>query len=66
MEFAVGMIVGSLISLTTLVLSVNHMISRDKKRPKPMHYDIEIKSRGKRSKGTLYLKERKDNFHVRA
>ena len=66
MEFAIGMIVGSLISLTTLLLSVNHMISKEKKRSNPLYYDIEIKSRGKRAKGTLYLKERRDKFRVRA
>ena len=66
MEFSIGMVAGSLISLITFFISINHMVSEEKKRNEPLEYDIEIKSKGKHVKGMIYLKKRRKRFNVRA
>lgn len=65
MDIAIGMIIGSSISIISILLTANHMISVDKDKNKPLHYDIEIKSSGKYVKGRLYLKKRRDKFYAK-
>ena len=68
MDIAIGMIIGSVISIFSIFLTMNHVVSSERKKIKesmsPQHYDIEIKSRGNNAKGTLYLKKRKNIFHA--
>ena len=68
MDIAIGMIIGSAISIISVFMTMNHIINSDKKKEKsslePCHYDIEIRSRGNNAKGTLYLKKRKDKFYA--
>lgn len=65
MDIAIGMVIGCAISMISIFLTMNHIISVDKRNNLPSHYDIEIKSSGRNVKGTLYLKKRKDKFHAR-
>lgn len=65
MDIAIGMIIGASISVISVFCTMNHIISNDKKNNTPSHYDIEIKAKGNYVKGTLYLKKRRDRFHVR-
>ena len=65
MDIAIGMIIGASISIISIFLTLNHIVSEDKKKNTPNHYDIEIKSSGRYVKGTIYLKRRKDKFHAR-
>ena len=62
MDIAIGLIAGCLITITSIILTVNHMIDQDKKKNLPGYYDIEINSRGKKIKGILYMKKRKNGI----
>ena len=64
MDIALGMIIGSAISIISVLLTMNHVISEEKKGNFPSHYDIEINSKGNQAKGTLYLKKRRDRFNA--
>ena len=64
MDIAIGMIIGCVICLISVFTTMNHIISQDKKRNLPSHYDIEMKSSGRYVKGTIYLKKRRDKFNV--
>jgi len=65
MDIALGMIIGSVISIISVLLTMNHVLSEEKKKDNPFHYDIEINSKGNQAKGTLYLKKRRDRFNAR-
>jgi len=64
MDIALGMMIGCFISIISIFFTMNHIISEDKKKNLPNHYDIEIKSKGNHIKGSLYLKKRRDRFHA--
>jgi len=64
MDIAIGMIVGCFVSLISVFFTMNHIISSDKRKNLPSHYDIQIKSKGNYTKGTLYLKKRRDRFNA--
>lgn len=64
MDIAIGMMIGCFITIISIFFTMNHIISEDKKKNLPNHYDIEIKSKGKHIKGSLYLKKRRDRFHA--
>lgn len=68
MDIAIGMIIGSLISIISIFATMNHVIDSDKKKNnksiEPSHYDIEMKSQGRYVKGTIYLKKRRDKFYA--
>lgn len=64
MDIAIGMIVGSLISIFSIFLTMNHIINQDRKKDLSSHFDIEMKSSGRYVKGTIYLKKRRDKFHA--
>ena len=64
MDIALGMIIGSVISIISILLTMNHVLSEEKKKEKPSHYDIEIKSKGNHVKGALYLKKRRGRFNA--
>jgi len=65
MDIAIGMIIGASISIISVFYTMNHIISSDKNKNLPSHYDIEIKAKGNYTKGTLYIKKRRDRFHAR-
>ena len=64
MDIALGMMIGCFITIVSIFFTMNHIISEDKKKNLPNHYDIEIKSKGNHIKGSLYLKKRRDRFHA--
>jgi len=64
MDIALGMMIGCFITIISIFFTMNHVISEDKKKNLPNHYDIEIKSKGNHIKGSLYLKKRRDRFHA--
>ena len=64
MDIAIGMIIGSAISIISILLTVNHSVSEEKRKDSSNHYDIEIKSRSNYVKGSLYLKKRRDRFRA--
>lgn len=64
MDIAIGMMIGCFITIISIFFTMNHIISEDKKKNLPNHYDIEIKSKGNHIKGSLYLKKRRDRFHA--
>jgi len=64
MDIALGMMIGCFITIVSIFFTMNHIISEDKKKNLPNHYNIEIKSKGNHIKGTLYLKKRRDRFHA--
>jgi len=64
MDIALGMMIGCFITIISIFFTMNHIISEDKKKNLPNHYDIEIKSKGNHIKGSLYLKKRRDRFHA--
>ena len=64
MDIALGMIVGCFISIISIFFTMNHIISTDKRKNLPSHYDIEIKSKGNHVKGALFLRKRRDRFNA--
>ena len=64
MDIALGMMIGAFISIISIFFTMNHIVTQDKKKNLPNHYDIEIKSKGNHVKGTLYLKKRRDRFYA--
>ena len=62
MDIALGMIIGSVISMISIFFTMNHVVTEDKKKNSPNYYDIEIKSKGNHVRGTLYLKKRKNKL----
>ena len=64
MDIAIGMFVGCFISIISIFFTMNHIISEDKRKNLPLHYDLQIISKGKHTKGTLYLKKRRDRFNA--
>ena len=64
MDIALGMIVGCFISIISIFFTMNHIISTDKRKNLPSHYDIEIKSKGNHVKGALYLRKRRDRCNA--
>jgi len=64
MDIAIGMIIGCFVSLISVFFTMNHIVSEDKRKNLPSHYDIQILSKGKHIKGTLYLKKRRDRFNA--
>ena len=64
MDTALGMIVGCFISIISIFFTMSHIISTDRRKNLPSHYDIEIKSKGNHVKGSLYLKKRRDRFNA--
>jgi len=64
MDIILGMMIGAFISIISIFFTMNHIVTEDKKKNLPNHYDIEIKSKGNHVKGTLYLKKRRDRFYA--
>jgi hypothetical protein len=64
MDIAIGMIVGCFVSIISVFFTMNHILSEDRRKNLPLHYNLEILSKGKHIKGTLYLKKRRDRFNV--
>jgi hypothetical protein len=65
MDIALGMIVGCFVSIISVFFTMNHIISTDRRKNSPHHFDIEIKSKGSHVKGILYLKKRRIPSSVR-